>query len=236
MAPGGSDPGPWWLLSPSARQRDALRRLLDDGRLPMTNNASERALRSIAVGRKAWLFFGSDDHAQAVANLFSLIASCQLHRLDPQTYLAEIFRVLPYWPGDRYLELAPKYWTATRARLVESELVLPVGHITVSTSLAQEQQPPAGLTVQPRTPICPRPCLTSRTGSTQAIRIHVRRKDRDADHAGVDGGQGAHEAGARESNRFDSYAPSVSTRTELAMLRAIADIRRSEGGRLVCRT
>jgi transposase len=125
------------------RQRDALRRLLDDGRLPMTNNASERALRSIAVGRKAWLFFGSDDHAQAAANLFSLIASCQLHGLDPETYLAQIFRVLPYWPRDRYLELAPKYWTVTRARLVESELALPVGHITVPASSAPEQKPPA---------------------------------------------------------------------------------------------
>jgi transposase len=110
----------------------------------MTNNASERALRGTAVGRKAWLFFGSDDHAQAAANLFSLIASCQLHRLDPESYLAEIFRVLPYWPRDRYLELAPKYWAATRARLVESELALPVGHITVPPSLTPEQKPAAG--------------------------------------------------------------------------------------------
>lgn len=126
------------------RQKHALRRFLDDGRLPMTNNASERALRGIAVGRKAWLFFGSDDHAQAAANLFSLIASCQLHRLDPETYLTEIFRVLPYWPRDRYLELAPKYWAATRARLLESELALPVGHITVPPASAPEEKSAAG--------------------------------------------------------------------------------------------
>jgi transposase len=125
------------------RQKDALRRFLDDGRLPMTNNASERALRGIAVGRKAWLFFGSDDHAQAAANLFSLIASCQLHGLDAETYLTEIFRVLPYWPRDRYLELAPKYWTATRARLVESELALPLGRITVPAASTSEEQPAA---------------------------------------------------------------------------------------------
>jgi hypothetical protein len=84
------------------RQQAALRLFLDDGRLSMTNNASERALRSIAVGRKAWLFFGSDDHAQAAANLFSLIASCLLHGLDPESYLADVFRVMPYWPRDRY--------------------------------------------------------------------------------------------------------------------------------------
>jgi hypothetical protein len=124
----------------AVRQNAALRRFLDDGRLPMTNNASERALRSIAVGRKNWIFFGSDDHAQAAANLFSLIASCTLHGLDPENYLADIFRVMPYWPRDRYLELAPKFWGATRARLVEAELALPLGHITVSPPLAAEEQ------------------------------------------------------------------------------------------------
>ena len=124
----------------AVRQKDALRRFLDDGRLPMTNNASERALRSIAVGRKAWLFFGSDDHAQAAANLFSLIASCLLHGLDPENYLADIFRVMPYWPRDRYLELAPKYWASTRARLVEAQLALPLGLITVPPAPAPQQQ------------------------------------------------------------------------------------------------
>ena len=124
------------------RQRDALRRFLDDGRLRMENNASERALRSsIAVGRKAWLFFGSADHAQAAANIFSLIASCVLHNLDAESYLADIIRVLPYWPRDRYLELAPKYWTRTRATLDERELHLPIGHVTVPARSAQQQSP-----------------------------------------------------------------------------------------------
>ena len=123
------------------RQRDALRRFLDDGRLRLENNASERALRPIAVGRKAWLFFGSGDHAQAAANIFSLIASCVLHGLDAESYLADIVRVLPYWPRDRYLELAPKYWARTRARLDEAELKLPIGHVTVPPPLPAEQQP-----------------------------------------------------------------------------------------------
>ena len=113
------------------RQEAALRRYLEDGRLPMTNNASERALRNIAVGRRSWLFFGSDDHANAAANLFSLIASCQLHGLDSEDYLADIFRVLPYWPRNRFLELAPKYWRATRARLRDDVLAQPMGHVTV---------------------------------------------------------------------------------------------------------
>ncbi|MCW5593714.1 MAG: transposase domain-containing protein, partial [Burkholderiales bacterium] len=66
-----------------------------------SHNATERALRPIAVGRKAWLFFGSSDHAQAAANLFSLIASCKLHGLDAESYLADVIRVVPYWPRDR---------------------------------------------------------------------------------------------------------------------------------------
>jgi len=94
----------------------------------------------IAVGRKAWLFLGSDDHAHAAANLFSLIASCELHGLDAERYVTDIIRVMPYWPRDRYLELAPKYWAATRARLLEPELALPLGHITVPPPLAAEQQ------------------------------------------------------------------------------------------------
>jgi transposase len=125
------------------RQRDALCRFLDDGRLRLENNASERALRGIATGRKAWLFCGSDDHASAAANLFSLIASCKLQGLDAETYLAEIIRVVPYWPRERYLELAPKYWSRTRARLDVDELAQPIGRVTVpAPPLAEEQSSP----------------------------------------------------------------------------------------------
>jgi transposase len=123
------------------RQREALCRFLDDGRLRLDNNASERELRAIATGRKAWLFMGSDDHATAAANLFSLIASCRLHGLDAEAYLADVIRVMPYWPRDRYLELAPKHWARTRARLDRKELELPIGHITLPPST--EEQPAA---------------------------------------------------------------------------------------------
>jgi hypothetical protein len=121
------------------RQRDALRRVLEDGRLKLTNNGSERALRPIASGRKAWLFFGSDDHASAAANLFSLIASCRLHTLEPELYLRDVMRVMPHWPRDRYLELAPKFWRETRAKLVPKQLTDEVGPLDVPPpSTAQE--------------------------------------------------------------------------------------------------
>jgi transposase len=122
----------------------AFRRFLDDGRLRLDNNPAENALRSIATARKAWLFFGSDDHASAAANLFSLVASCKLHRLDVEAYLADVVRVMPYWPQSRYLELAPKYWNATRARLDPEELKLPLGHVSVPPPPATEEQSSTG--------------------------------------------------------------------------------------------
>jgi transposase len=131
-------------LGYSLRHEAALRRFLDDGRLRMENNAAERGLRTIAVGRKAWMFYGSDDHASAAGNILSLVASCKLHDLDPEPYLCEIIKVLPYWPRDRYLELAPKYWRATRARLDPPELERQLGLITVPPPLTTpaSQQPP----------------------------------------------------------------------------------------------
>ena len=118
-------------LGYALNQELPLRRFLDDGRLRLDNNASERALRAIAAARKSWMFFGSDDHASAAANIFSLVASCKLHRLDPEAYLTEVVRVMPYWPRDRYLELAPRYWAATRTRLDPKELARELGPITV---------------------------------------------------------------------------------------------------------
>jgi transposase len=123
------------------RQKVALLRYLDDGRLVMDNNRSERELRRIAVGRKAWLFVGSDDHAQAAGHIFSLVASAKLHGLDPEAYLRDLFRVLGHWPRDRYLELSPRYWTATRAKLDETELAVDLGPLTVPpTSSTPEEK------------------------------------------------------------------------------------------------
>jgi hypothetical protein len=122
-------------LGYALRQELALRRFLNDGRLRMDNNGSENALRVVATGRKAWLFFGSDDHATAAANLYSLIASCKLHGIDPERYLAEVIQIMPYWPRERFLELAPAYWASTRQRLDAQELAAELGHVTVPPPL-----------------------------------------------------------------------------------------------------
>ncbi len=94
-------------------QRVALCRFLDDGRLPIHNNFSERELRREAVGRKNWLFVGSDEAADVNATFVSLIASAQLHGLEPWAYLRDLFCLIPSWPHKRVLELAPAYWGQT---------------------------------------------------------------------------------------------------------------------------
>jgi hypothetical protein len=65
------------------------------GRLPMTNNISERNLRKEAVGRKNWIFVGSEDGATANTTFVALIASCELHGLEPWRYLRDLFYLLP---------------------------------------------------------------------------------------------------------------------------------------------
>jgi transposase len=65
-------------------QREALRRFLDDGRLPLHNNASELQLRREVIGRRNWLFVGSDDAAEVNTVFVSLLASCGLHRIEDQ--------------------------------------------------------------------------------------------------------------------------------------------------------
>ncbi|MGH8738794.1 MAG: IS66 family transposase [Burkholderiales bacterium] len=132
-------------LGYSVRNKAALMRYLDDGRLEPTNNGSERALRTIAVGRNAWIFVGSDDHAESAGHLFSLIASARLHALDPEAYLRDLLRVLPHWPRDRFLELAPKFWPRTRDRLDSIELAADLGSLTVPPTInpPAEQKPSA---------------------------------------------------------------------------------------------
>lgn len=94
-------------------QQKALERFLEDGRLPLSNNVSERELRRQAVGRKNWLFVGSEDGALANTVFVSLIASCQMHGIEPWAYLRDLFHLLPDWPRSRVLELAPAYWKQT---------------------------------------------------------------------------------------------------------------------------
>jgi len=91
-----------------------LSRFLDDGRLCMTNNAAERELRAVAVGRRNWTFAGSDDGGRRAAALYTLIASARLNNVDPHAWLAEVLARLPDHPARRIGELLPWNWHAER--------------------------------------------------------------------------------------------------------------------------
>jgi hypothetical protein len=97
-------------------QRVGLSRFLEGGRLPVHNNISELNLRRQAVGRKNWLFVGSDEGGAVNAAFTSLLASCRLHDLEPWSYMRDILCLLPSWPVHRVLELAPVNWPTTRER------------------------------------------------------------------------------------------------------------------------
>jgi transposase len=126
-------------------QRVALARFLDDGRLRLDNNRSERELRREAVGRKNWLFVGSDDGAKWNATFVSLIASCQQHKLEPWAYLRDLFCLLPDWPYSRVLELAPKHWRQAREQAeVQQRLAAnPLRVISLPSHSREATQPSA---------------------------------------------------------------------------------------------
>ena len=85
-------------------------RFLDDGRVCMTNNAAERALRGLALGRKAWLFAGSNRGGQRAAFFNSLIVTAKLNDIDPQAWLADVLGRIASHPAQRLGELLPWNW------------------------------------------------------------------------------------------------------------------------------
>ncbi len=89
---------------------DAFTRFLDDGRLCMSNNAAERELRAVAIGRKNWTFAGSDEGGRRTAAINTLIATAKLNGVDPQAWLADLLARLPDHPAKRIHELLPWNW------------------------------------------------------------------------------------------------------------------------------
>jgi hypothetical protein len=88
----------------------AFTRFLDDGRICLTNNAAERALRGIALGRRAWLFAGSDRGGERAAAMYTLIATAKLNDINPQAWLADVLRRIADHPASRLHELLPWDW------------------------------------------------------------------------------------------------------------------------------
>jgi transposase len=91
-------------------QWDALTRFLSDARLELDNNASERALRTIALGRKNYLFVGNDEAGENLAGLTSLLATCEANGINPEVYLADVLMRVSTHPNARLDELLPHLW------------------------------------------------------------------------------------------------------------------------------
>ena len=92
----------------------ALSRFLDDGRLCMSNNAAERELRAVALGRKNWTFAGSDEGGRRAAAIYMLIQTAKLNDVDPQAWLADVLARLQDHPARRIDELLPWNWARDR--------------------------------------------------------------------------------------------------------------------------
>jgi len=97
---------------------DRFAAFLNDGRICLTNNAAERALRGFALGRKAWLFAGSDRGAERAAAMVTLIDTAKLNGVDPQAWLADVIARIAAMPQSRLPELLPWNWREPRDREV----------------------------------------------------------------------------------------------------------------------
>jgi hypothetical protein len=96
---------------------DALTRYTSDGRLEMTNNAAERAIRPLVLGRKNYLFAGYDSGGVRAAKMYTLIESAKLNGLDPEAYLRDLFARIADHPINRIDELLPWTWKAVADKL-----------------------------------------------------------------------------------------------------------------------
>ena len=93
----------------------ALSVYVTDGDLDIDNNTAERALRRVAIGRKNWLFCGSDAGGATAATLFTLISTCQRHQVDPFAYLRDVLARIAAQPINRLADLLPDRWKSAAA-------------------------------------------------------------------------------------------------------------------------
>lgn len=89
------------------KQWDALNEYCRDGWVEIDNNIGENALRTVAVGRKNYLFFGSDNGGEAAAIIYSLLGTCKLNGVEPEGWLREVIGKINDWPSNRVHELLP---------------------------------------------------------------------------------------------------------------------------------
>ena len=112
VAPRWDRPGDRLHADPLA----GLTRFLDEGRICLSNNAAERALRGVALGRRSWLFAGSDRGGERAAAMYTLIGTAKLNDTDPRAWLADVLARIASHPQTRIDELLPWNWRSAPAR------------------------------------------------------------------------------------------------------------------------
>src|SRR5690606_21226596 len=158
-------------------QRKPLRRFLEDGRIPLDNNACERAIRPIAIGRRNWLFAGSLRGGHAAAVVYTLIECCRIAQVDMVSYLADVLVRVATHPASRVADLLPDRWAATVTAAAPVELAL----------------------AEPATPVEPVAFGTgSRTGGRLQLHHHRHRREDERLHE---------EGVARLRTRTDEQGP-----------------------------
>ena len=99
---------------------DAFARFLDDGRICLSNNAAERSVRAVALGRKSWLFAGSERGGERAAVVYSLIYTAKLNDIDPQAWLADVLARIADHPAQKLEDLLPWNWRAHTADITQA--------------------------------------------------------------------------------------------------------------------
>lgn len=104
-------------------QEKALLRFLDNGQIEIDNNAAERAMRSIAIGRKNWLFAGSDKGGENAAIIYSIIETAKMNKINPWKYLQKVLEIMQDYNSNKLEELLP--WNLPLEKLENQQPPLP---------------------------------------------------------------------------------------------------------------
>ena len=104
-------------------QWNALMQYTTDPMLEIDNNLSERTMRMVVIGRKNYLFAGSEAGAQRAANIYSLVASCKLNDLDPYAYFDDVLRKVSTHPAEKIDELLPSNWTPPESKAEDDSII-----------------------------------------------------------------------------------------------------------------
>ena len=103
-------------ISYALNQWEAVTRFLDHGEVEIDDNLVENGIRPTAIGKKNWLFFGSEESGTRNAAVFTLIQNCKMHGIEPCAYLKDVLERLPHMTNHQVSDLTPLKWKQERQR------------------------------------------------------------------------------------------------------------------------